>query len=639
MRRSWHIWIAFGLCLAVVLVAMGWISWKALGLERAELQSRRQAEEARRREAGARQEAALEQDVQLALYRMEFALVPLVAQESARPYFVYNTFLPLDRSYGEVPGAQPGPDRLATSPLLREASPDVLLHFQFEPDGRLTSPRVPDRSARPLVVPEHISEEAVEEAEKQLARVAAVVHRDRLLAMLPDAPAEPASVAVVPLAEIPQQRVMNDEFQAAIERQGRGFAEYNRRSQAVKQSANVANTSGMLFDQAVGQLSEVAVTSAHAGGAVMTPLRVEDHLILARRIRTGKGEYVQGCLIDWPAIKKSLLMAVEDLLPEADLQPLTTAPAEEQSRRLAALPVRLVPGRRMPGSTIPEGPDTAEAGRWSPVRLSLLVAWGCVLLAAAAVAALAAGVIRLSERRAAFVSAVTHELRTPLTTLHMYTEMLADDMVPDEESRRDYLRTLRSEASRLSHLVENVLSYARLERGRADGRVENILLQELLEPIQARLADRARQDGMEMVVEGDRQVSSTVVRANPSAVEQILLNLIDNAGKYAGGARDKRIHLSLQRAAGSGQRAVGVAELRVRDHGPGISPAVARRLFRSFSKSAREAAHSAPGVGLGLALSRRLAHDMGARLWLDKTVTDGACFVLALPVAGGTDPS
>src|SRR3972149_4648630 len=119
MRRSWHIWIAFGLCLAVVLVAMGWISWKALGLERAELQSRRQAEEARRREAGARQEAALEQDVQLALYRMEFALVPLVAQESARPYFVYNTFLPLDRSYGEGPGAQPGPDRLATSPPLR----------------------------------------------------------------------------------------------------------------------------------------------------------------------------------------------------------------------------------------------------------------------------------------------------------------------------------------------------------------------------------------------------------------------------------------------------------------------------------------------------------------------------------------
>jgi len=74
-------------------------------------------------------------------------------------------------------------------------------------------------------------------------------------------------------------------------------------------------------------------------------------------------------------------------------------------------------------------------------------------------------------------------------------------------------------------------------------------------------------------------------------------------------------------------------ELRVRDHGPGISGAASRRLFRSFSKSAHDAANSAPGVGLGLALSRRLARDMGARLRLDKTVTDGACFVLALPVS------
>ena len=72
----------------------------------------------------------------------------------------------------------------------------------------------------------------------------------------------------------------------------------------------------------------------------------------------------------------------------------------------------------------------------------------------------------LSERRGAFVSAVTHELRTPLTTLRMYTEMLADGMVPDEPRRRSYLQTLRAEADRLGHLVENVLAYSRLERNR-----------------------------------------------------------------------------------------------------------------------------------------------------------------------------
>jgi signal transduction histidine kinase len=56
-------------------------------------------------------------------------------------------------------------------------------------------------------------------------------------------------------------------------------------------------------------------------------------------------------------------------------------------------------------------------------------------------------------------------------------------------------------------------------------------------------------------------------------------------------------------------------------------------MFRPFSKSAHEAAHTAPGVGLGLALSRRLARDMGGELRLDENVTDGACFVLTLPTA------
>lgn len=158
MKRSWHIWVAFTFCLAVVLAAMGWISWKALRLDRAESQ-------ARRHEAEARRETALEQEVRLALYRMDNALTPLVARESARPYFAYHTFLPVDRAFGQMFNTFKGPERLAISPLLNETSPDVLVHFQFDPEGRLTCPRVPDPSKRSLVVPEHISPEAVREAE------------------------------------------------------------------------------------------------------------------------------------------------------------------------------------------------------------------------------------------------------------------------------------------------------------------------------------------------------------------------------------------------------------------------------------------------------------------------------------------
>ena len=147
----------------------------------------------------------------------------------------------------------------------------------------------------------------------------------------------------------------------------------------------------------------------------------------------------------------------------------------------------------------------------------------------------------------------------------MYAEMLADGMVPEGEKQRQYLQTLRAESVRLIHMVENVLAYARLERGRSDGRGEVTPLGQLIEPLRPRLADHAARMGMQLVVECDTpSAADTAVRANASAVEQILFNLVDNACKYAAAAADKRIHLRL----GRGE---GVAELRVQDHGPGVS--------------------------------------------------------------------
>jgi K+-sensing histidine kinase KdpD len=108
-------------------------------------------------------------------------------------------------------------------------------------------------------------------------------------------------------------------------------------------------------------------------------------------------------------------------------------------------------------------------------------------------------------------------------------------------------------------------------------------------------------------------------------VEQILFNLVDNACKYAAPrAAQPVIHVE---ADTSGKFAM----LRVRDHGGGISRSEQRRIFHPFHKSADQAAHSAPGVGLGLALCRRLATAIGGTITLDATHKDGACFMLRLP--------
>jgi signal transduction histidine kinase len=280
---------------------------------------------------------------------------------------------------------------------------------------------------------------------------------------------------------------------------------------------------------------------------------------------------------------------------------------------LAAIPVQ-----------ISTPPVVAEAASWSPIRVSLLVAWSCLLLAAAAGAMMLQSVITLSERRGAFVSAVTHELRTPLTTFRMYAEMLAEGMVPDAGQRQKYLNTLRVEADRLSHLVENVLQYARLERSPSGRRREPVTLAAMIDHCQSRLAERAEQAEMKLVVECSEADGAVAVETDLAAVEQILFNLADNACKYAAGAGDKRLHLQFA----TGARHVTIT---VRDHGPGIAPAGRRRLFQPFSKSVHEAADSAPGVGLGLALCRRLAIDLGGKLELQSPEGGGAAFVLTLP--------
>jgi signal transduction histidine kinase len=144
--------------------------------------------------------------------------------------------------------------------------------------------------------------------------------------------------------------------------------------------------------------------------------------------------------------------------------------------------------------------------------------------------------------------------------------------------------------------------------------------------MQSRLQDRAIQAEMQWTWEVPEEAADIRVRTDAVAVEQIVFNLVDNACKYACSTDDKRIHLTTE---ARGPKKISIS---VRDHGPGVPANQNRRLFRPFSKSVDEAAASAPGVGLGLALSRRLAKELGGSLELTSLEGYGAVFVLTLPV-------
>jgi signal transduction histidine kinase len=589
MSKPWQIWIVFGLGLAVMLAAMAWLSVEL---------------------CGASGRALLEENVRLALWRMESVLGPLVAQEGGRPYFTYTAFYPAERAYTHMfAPIERGEVRLP-SPLLVLDSPLVKLHFQVGPDGQVTSPQVPTGNMRDLAESGYVQPERIERSAALLKDLEALLRKQDLASALPLGPRRTERPVLIPPAA-EQGEPPLAQAQPAQNQAQRDLNEFQFRSRRFDIAANLQQM----------QAPPPMVLSDLSEG-MMKALWVNGALLLARRIRVNGQEYVQGAWLDWPAVRQWLLAEVGDLLPEARLEPAAgeAAPAGPagarggESRRLASLPLRIEPG------PVPSG----QAAAWSPVLGVLIAAWICVLVASAAVAVLLRGTVALSERRAAFVSAVTHEMRTPLTTFQMYTEMLREGMVADEAKRERYLRTLGVEAERLAHLVENVLGYARLERGRPANRLQRLALGELLAGMTGRLRGRAEQAGMTLEAEVPGPVAAATVRADPAAVEQILFNLVDNSCKYAARADDRRIRL--EAAAEAGRVAI-----RLSDHGPGVAPDVRGRLFRPFSKSAQEAAATAPGVGLGLALSQRLARGMGGDLRLEASDANGASFVLTLP--------
>ncbi|MCL4732050.1 MAG: HAMP domain-containing histidine kinase, partial [Planctomycetes bacterium] len=522
----------------------------------------------------------------------------LVADEAARPYFEYFPFYPAEAAYTRMFRELERGEVLVPSQLLTLENDLILLHFQIHADDSFTSPQAPVGNKRDLAESRYLRPEQIDARARRLDELRAVLKPDELRRLLPRRKGNES--------RLPNELVFADDAWAAHHVQNR--AEYEKRAQATKRIAGKRKDESYNTQQQQNEIAAPAENPIVVREHPMTAMWLGQRLFLARLVTIDGGDFIQGCELDWPRVQAALAGAARDILPDPAFAPTLGADSAAE-HRLASLPVSLKPG------TVRLATE-AEA---SPVRLALWVAWGAVLMAALAVGLVLRSTVSLSERRADFVSAVTHELRTPLTTLRMYTELLATGRVKDDTSRSQYLDTMHAEAVRLSHLVENVLSYARLERGRSRDRAETISVHTLVDRVAATLRERARQTRMELAVTISPDAADSTVRVDPAAVERILFNLVDNACKYAAAAADHRVELTVARDNGS-------MVIRVRDFGPGIDAETAVRLFKPFRKSAQAAANSAPGVGLGLSLCRGLARAMGGDLRHVPGIAPGACF-------------
>ena len=216
-----------------------------------------------------------------------------------------------------------------------------------------------------------------------------------------------------------------------------------------------------------------------------------------------------------------------------------------------------------------------------------------------------AAAVHFAERRSNFAAAVSHELKTPLTAIRMHAEMLRDGMVSGAEKQREYYATITSESERLTRLINNVLEFSRLESQKVERPLTQESLEEPLRDVVQLLRPHAQSQGFTLVLEVDADLAPAAFERD--ALQQLLFNLIDNALKYARTAERKEILVHCLEVDG------GVA-LRVRDYGPGVARAHQPHLFEAFYRGEDELTRKTKGTGIGLALVRGLAEEMGARV-------------------------
>jgi two-component system phosphate regulon sensor histidine kinase PhoR len=228
---------------------------------------------------------------------------------------------------------------------------------------------------------------------------------------------------------------------------------------------------------------------------------------------------------------------------------------------------------------------------------------------------------RLSELKSEFISNVSHELKTPLSIISMFGEMLANGRTKSPEQAVEYAEIIWRESVRLGRLIDNVLDFAKIERGAVyefeDGDVGEVV-ERAVELSGRRVA------AAEMNLETEIEPDLPMVRLDANAFTLAVLNLIDNAIKYA--ADGKKIALAMKR---SGERVV----LSVRDWGPGIDPDEHERIFERFYRARAIRLKPIRGSGIGLALVQHIARAHGGDATVSSAPGAGSTFSIWLPVA------
>jgi signal transduction histidine kinase len=202
------------------------------------------------------------------------------------------------------------------------------------------------------------------------------------------------------------------------------------------------------------------------------------------------------------------------------------------------------------------------------------------------------------------VAAVSHDLRTPLASLQLLVEAVDDEIV-DEETRRRYLATMRTNIDSLSTLIDDLFELSRIEADDIEWSIRQVELGMLVDETVAAMQPEAGAKGVEIRTHlGEPEL---LARADPEKIQRVLFNLIRNAIRHTPADGSVTVRATTGR---------GEVEIEVADTGEGIPAAERERVFDAFFRGGEDASRHSDGAGLGLAVSRAIVERHGGRIWL-----------------------
>jgi signal transduction histidine kinase len=525
----------------------------------------------------------------------------LLSREVRRPYFHYQNLMHDPKASGSV--------SVTPSPLAKTPEDDLVLgYFQIDGKGRATTPTINDDVPQ-LSDPDHL-------AANRMFRDQVV--RDLVAVLTPPEATASVLVAEAPKAtpRVPTPRPVPQVQAQSIQIDSSSYS-MNSNSNAVWQSdpSFAATPSGPTAPRPTPKSSQTPATPPPPVTITVTALEWQTltfaglpALVAVRQVQTPDGVLAQGLVIDRSTLTTWLAGKAGDMV--AELHPPGTL-AEPVAPEIA-------PGWQLTVTPNPRALAAAAVDSLGVARAFLLrffVIGGIALLAAALVLVLLMRAERLARERSQFAAAAAHELRTPLAGLQLYGDMLADGL-GDPGKLEDYARRMSEEAARLGRVVSNVLGFSQLERGNLSVKADVADLAAELQSLAERSQPALDRAGAALELDIDPTLRA---RFDRDALARIVGNLIDNAEKYARESDDRTITLAARDRGDT-------VEVTVTDRGPGI--ANPDPLFRPFARGVSD--DGPAGLGLGLALSRSLAHAMGGELSYRRAEGGGATLVLTL---------